>query len=251
MRWGAVVDSRRTVLYAAALAFLLRLPGLSRPVRPDEAGWFLVARTWHPSENSVYGEHFVDRPPEPDRPRRPDRPARRCRHAPADRSAGRRGDGRAGRQDRHDRRRRGGRPLERRRRRGAHDQPADRPGRGEGRAAGAAAAGAGDVVGAHGDRLDVHPTRRRTCLRGRPRRRGGSRAEAEPRRRSGLRARAVPRLVVVGIDQPAPVRRAGREPGRGSRRTRARDDRLGPDRRGQALRALVHRLRLPLRRRTW
>ncbi len=63
MRWGAVVDSRRTVLYAAALAFLLRLPGLSRPVRPDEAGWFLVARTWHPSENSVFGEHFVDRPP--------------------------------------------------------------------------------------------------------------------------------------------------------------------------------------------
>ena len=63
MRWGAVVDSRRTVLYAAALAFLLRLPGLSRPVRPDEAGWFLVARTWHPSTDSVYGEHFVDRPP--------------------------------------------------------------------------------------------------------------------------------------------------------------------------------------------
>ena len=63
MRWGAVVDSRRTVLYAAALAFLLRLPGLTRPVRPDEAGWFLVARTWHPSADSVYGEHFVDRPP--------------------------------------------------------------------------------------------------------------------------------------------------------------------------------------------
>ncbi len=63
MRWGALVDSRRTVLYAAALAFLLRLPGLSRPVRPDEAGWFLVARTWHPSADSVYGEHFVDRPP--------------------------------------------------------------------------------------------------------------------------------------------------------------------------------------------
>lgn len=63
MRWRAVVDSRRTVLYAAAVAFLLRLPGLSRPVRPDEAGWFLVARTWHPSEHSVFGEHFVDRPP--------------------------------------------------------------------------------------------------------------------------------------------------------------------------------------------
>jgi hypothetical protein len=51
------------VPFAAALAFLLRLPGLSRPVRPDEAGWFLVARTWHPAPDSVYGEHFVDRPP--------------------------------------------------------------------------------------------------------------------------------------------------------------------------------------------
>ena len=63
MRWGAVVDTRWTVPFAAALAFLLRLPGLTRPVRPDEAGWFLVARTWHPSRDSVYGEHFVDRPP--------------------------------------------------------------------------------------------------------------------------------------------------------------------------------------------
>ena len=63
MRWGAVVDTRWTVLFAAALAFLLRLPGLTRPVRPDEAGWFLVARTWHPASDSVYGEHFVDRPP--------------------------------------------------------------------------------------------------------------------------------------------------------------------------------------------
>jgi len=63
VRWGAVVDSRWTVPFAAALAFLLRLPGLTRPIRPDEAGWFLVARSWHPSTDSVYGEHFVDRPP--------------------------------------------------------------------------------------------------------------------------------------------------------------------------------------------
>ena len=63
MRWGTLVDSHWTVPIAAALAFLLRLPGLSRPVRPDEAGWFLVARTWDPSPDSVYGEHFVDRPP--------------------------------------------------------------------------------------------------------------------------------------------------------------------------------------------
>jgi len=63
VRWGAVVDTRWTVPFAAALAFLLRLPGLTRPVRPDEAGWFLVARTWDPSRDSVYGLHFVDRPP--------------------------------------------------------------------------------------------------------------------------------------------------------------------------------------------
>jgi hypothetical protein len=56
-------DNRRTVVLAAALAFLLRLPGLTRPIRPDEAGWFLVARSWHPRADSVYGEHFVDRPP--------------------------------------------------------------------------------------------------------------------------------------------------------------------------------------------
>jgi hypothetical protein len=63
VRWAAVGDSRWTVPVAAALAFGLRLPGLSRPVRPDEAGWFLVVRTWNPSPDSVYGEHFVDRPP--------------------------------------------------------------------------------------------------------------------------------------------------------------------------------------------
>jgi hypothetical protein len=63
VRWGAVVDTRWAVPSAAALAFLLRLPGLSRPIRPDEAGWFLVARTWEPTSDSVYGEHFVDRPP--------------------------------------------------------------------------------------------------------------------------------------------------------------------------------------------
>jgi len=58
-----VVDNRWTVPVAATLTFLLRVPGMTRPVRPDEAGWFLVARTWDPSADSVYGPHFVDRPP--------------------------------------------------------------------------------------------------------------------------------------------------------------------------------------------
>ncbi|QIG41822.1 hypothetical protein G5V58_02645 [Nocardioides anomalus] len=60
---AAWVDARRTVAVAAALAFLVRLVGLLRPVRADEAGWVLVARSWHPSADSLYGAYFVDRPP--------------------------------------------------------------------------------------------------------------------------------------------------------------------------------------------
>jgi len=58
-----LVDSRRTVVVAAAAAFLVRLLGLTRPVRADEAGYVLVARSWHPSADSLYGAYFVDRPP--------------------------------------------------------------------------------------------------------------------------------------------------------------------------------------------
>lgn len=57
------VDSRHTVLIAALAAFLLRLPGLTRPIRADEAGFLLVARSWDPMPDSVYGAFFVDRPP--------------------------------------------------------------------------------------------------------------------------------------------------------------------------------------------
>ena len=62
-RVGRLVDSRWTVAVAAAAAFLLRLPGLTRPVRADEAGYTLVARAWNPMPDSVYGAYFVDRPP--------------------------------------------------------------------------------------------------------------------------------------------------------------------------------------------
>ena len=57
MRW------RWTVPVAAGLAALVRLLGLTRPVRADEAGFELVARTWQPSADSVYGTYFVDKPP--------------------------------------------------------------------------------------------------------------------------------------------------------------------------------------------
>lgn len=62
-RIDAVVDSSWTVVVAAALAFLLRLPGLTRPLGPDEAGFTLVARSWDPRPDSVYGDLFVDRHP--------------------------------------------------------------------------------------------------------------------------------------------------------------------------------------------
>ncbi|MDN4162445.1 hypothetical protein [Nocardioides abyssi] len=62
-RVDAVVDARWTVAVAAALAFLLRLPGLTRPLRADEAGFTLVARGWDPRPDSVYGDLFVDRHP--------------------------------------------------------------------------------------------------------------------------------------------------------------------------------------------
>ncbi|PKH43551.1 hypothetical protein SAMN05192575_10412 [Nocardioides alpinus] len=53
----------RVVWIAAAAAFVARFPGLLWPLRPDEAGFLLVARSWHPEPDSVYGHYFVDRPP--------------------------------------------------------------------------------------------------------------------------------------------------------------------------------------------
>ncbi|WP_164477998.1 ArnT family glycosyltransferase [Nocardioides pantholopis] len=62
-RIASWVDSRWTVPLAALAAFLLRMPGLTRPVRADEAGFLLVARSWDPQPDSLYGHFFVDRPP--------------------------------------------------------------------------------------------------------------------------------------------------------------------------------------------
>ena len=49
---------------AAAAAVLLRAPSLGWPLRPDEAGFLLVARTWHAQPDSVFGHYWVDRPPQ-------------------------------------------------------------------------------------------------------------------------------------------------------------------------------------------
>lgn len=46
-----------------ALSTLLRFPGLMAPPSPDEAGFLLVARTWSPSAENMYGTYWVDRPP--------------------------------------------------------------------------------------------------------------------------------------------------------------------------------------------
>ncbi len=62
-RAGRLIDSPWTIAVAAAAAFLLRLPGLTRPIRADEAGLALVARAWDPMPDSLYGAYFVDRPP--------------------------------------------------------------------------------------------------------------------------------------------------------------------------------------------
>ncbi len=53
----------RMVWIAAVAAFVARFPGLLWPLRPDEAGFLLVAREWHPEPDSVYGHYWVDRPP--------------------------------------------------------------------------------------------------------------------------------------------------------------------------------------------
>lgn len=53
----------RVVWLSALFAFIARFPSLLWPLRPDEAGFLLVARVWRPEANSVYGHYFVDRPP--------------------------------------------------------------------------------------------------------------------------------------------------------------------------------------------
>lgn len=57
------MSTRRVVTIAAVAAMVLRFPGFMWPIRPDEAGFTLVARNWHPEPDSLYGTYWVDRPP--------------------------------------------------------------------------------------------------------------------------------------------------------------------------------------------
>ncbi len=54
---------RRVAWVAAGCVVLARLLGLRLPLRADEAGFLLVARSWDPQPDSLYGHFFVDRPP--------------------------------------------------------------------------------------------------------------------------------------------------------------------------------------------
>ncbi|HSV39099.1 MAG TPA: hypothetical protein VLI04_10090 [Nocardioidaceae bacterium] len=54
---------RRFLLGAMAVALLLRFEGLLWPLKPDESGFLLVSRNWHPDADSLFGPLFVDRPP--------------------------------------------------------------------------------------------------------------------------------------------------------------------------------------------
>ncbi len=57
------MTNRGAIWGAALAAAVLRFPGALWPISPDEAGFTLVARSWHPRPESVFGVHWVDRPP--------------------------------------------------------------------------------------------------------------------------------------------------------------------------------------------
>jgi len=56
-------SSRVVVGLAMVGAVLGRAPSLQWPLRPDEAGFLLVARAWRPEPDSMFGTYWVDRPP--------------------------------------------------------------------------------------------------------------------------------------------------------------------------------------------
>ena len=61
-RLGAVrVD--RFLVVAVLVSTALRVPGLLATPSSDEAGFPMVARSWSPSADSLYGRYWVDRPP--------------------------------------------------------------------------------------------------------------------------------------------------------------------------------------------
>lgn len=47
------------IWYVAAATVLVRLAGVWPPLRPDEAGFLLVARSWDPEPGSMYGQYLA------------------------------------------------------------------------------------------------------------------------------------------------------------------------------------------------
>lgn len=60
--WLAL-STRRFVTVVVGAVVLLRLALLPGPMRPDEAGYLLVAQGWRSGGPNLYGHYFVDRPP--------------------------------------------------------------------------------------------------------------------------------------------------------------------------------------------
>ncbi len=56
-------SSRLVIVLAMLGAVVGRLPSARWPLRPDEAGFLLVARAWKPEPDSIFGTYWVDRPP--------------------------------------------------------------------------------------------------------------------------------------------------------------------------------------------
>lgn len=57
-------SARGVVWVVALLTALARFPSALWPMRPDEAGFLLVSRSWEPLPDSMYGAYWVDRPPQ-------------------------------------------------------------------------------------------------------------------------------------------------------------------------------------------
>ena len=53
----------RFLVVAVLVSSALRLPGLMATPSSDEAGFLMVARSWAPDADSLYGPYWVDRPP--------------------------------------------------------------------------------------------------------------------------------------------------------------------------------------------
>ena len=60
---GRTLRADRFLVVAVLLSAALRVPGLLATPSSDEAGFALVARSWSPTSESLYGRYWVDRPP--------------------------------------------------------------------------------------------------------------------------------------------------------------------------------------------